>query len=80
MNNPGLRNWAFRCLLLIFALAQLVACTNSSSNPTYTALIVYDTSGGTEETTALATLNTLMTDVGYTTLPQTSAFRQAQAP
>jgi hypothetical protein len=69
MNNSGLRNWFFRCLLwlvLVFAFAQLVACSSSSNNPTFTALIVYDTTGGTEETNALANLNTLMTDIGYT--------------
>src|SRR5271157_6111819 len=68
MNKYGLRNWFFRCLLLTFAFAQVVACTSSSNTTTAGAavLIVYDTSGDTEETTALTTLNTIMTAVGYT--------------
>jgi hypothetical protein len=68
MNKYGLRNWFFRCLLLTFAFAQVVACTSSSNTTTAGAavLIVYDTSGDTEEMTALTTLNTIMTAAGYT--------------
>lgn len=67
MNKHGLRNWVFSCLFLIFAFAQLVACS-SSSNTTASGpvLIVYDTLGSAEETTALTTLNSTMTAVGYT--------------
>jgi len=66
MNKHGLRNWGFKCLLLIFAFAQLVACTSSSDTYSTKALIVWDGSADVTENAALTNLNTLMTGVGYT--------------
>jgi hypothetical protein len=67
MNKRGLRNLFFRCLLLIFIFAQLVACSISQDQISVTpALIVQDGSGDPAEMTALTTLAALMTKVGYT--------------